>query len=311
MDDEEEKEKQTETQNGGDPELDKKVITKVINMEAISVYNNIMTNDQKKRQSKKKKSRDIIWHYDQMTDKELRKKFEFIPSHTLRISSYSYLMKPFDIGFHVYLHENFRGYIEKYPDDPTKWRPNIECDINMQAMNIFISTKQIFAIAEWSKNYEFIKKNIKYHQLIEEMKMQKPSTNNSKDYKLWWQYLIQCAMKKNKNAMGDKQFKLANIISFEYRKNRYTELYKRKMRPYKYRYWLLALDASEQEELRQFEIQFPHSQILMFRSLAIAELKREMEKRDEYQKRLKEEKDAQNNSMFAKLFQGILCFSAR
>merc|ERR1712173_311099 len=35
-----------------------------------------------------------------------------------------------------------------------------------------------------------------------------------------------------------------------------------------------------------------------------------MEKRDEYQKRLKEEKDAQNNSMFAKLFQGAVSMIA-
>ena len=193
------------------------------------------------------------------------------------------------MAFSVYLHENFRGYIDKYPDDPLKWRPNIQCDIDLNSIDVFVSTKQIFAISAWLQNFNFIQRKMKYHQLIEEMKDRRPKCDmdGSKNRAVWWRYLIDCAIRHNRNKKKNR-FKLENIVNFEARKKDYMELYKRKMRPHQYRYWIKGLDSTEQKELSQYEMAFPFSQILMFRALAIAELKKEMEKRDKYQEDLKE-----------------------
>lgn len=55
-----------------DPELDRKVITKEIEIEALSVYNDIAHDEQK--------GDDIIWHEEALSDEALRTKFSFIPS---------------------------------------------------------------------------------------------------------------------------------------------------------------------------------------------------------------------------------------
>ena len=55
-----------------DPELDRKVITKEIQIEALSVYNDIAHDEQK--------GADIIWHEEALSDEALRTKFSFIPS---------------------------------------------------------------------------------------------------------------------------------------------------------------------------------------------------------------------------------------
>eukprot|EP01083_Nonionella_stella_P048777 130223_1 len=293
-----------EETKSSDAELDRKVITKQFVIESVSVYNDLMEHD---TNDAKKKKKDIIWHHDVLTDDELRRKFEFIPSKQLRIKSYNYLVRPFGIEFNVFLHENFRGYIQKYPDEPSKWRPNVECDIELEMLDLLISTKQMFALHLWGKNWEIVKEKIRYHDLIEEMKHKRPQygAKNAQDRKIWWQYLIECAFKQDRHVKGDEsQFILKNIINFEYRKDRYVELYKRKMRPYKYRYWLKELDATETEELYQIEIAFPYSQILIFRCLAIAQLKKEMEKRDAFQEGLQQKKaeEQKNSFMITKLF---------
>ena len=186
-----------------DPELDRKVITKQIEIEALSVYNDIAHDEQK--------GTDIIWHEESMSDSALRTKFEFIPSKQLRISSYNYILKPFALKFNVFLHENFRGYIEKYPDEPHKWRPNVQCDVSLGMIDIYVSTKQMFALHSWSQNMDFIRMKVKYYKLIQEMKRQRPSipVTGPNGRKLWWQYLIQC----RETNIGEKTSLIYNILS--------------------------------------------------------------------------------------------------
>jgi len=274
-----------------DPELDRKVITKEIEIEALSVYNDIAHDEQK--------GTDIIWREGTLSDEELDRRFQFIPSKQLRISSYNYILKPFSLRFDVFLHENFRGYIEKYPDEPHKWRPNLSCDVELDGIDIYVSTKQMFALHSWAQNMEFIRKKVKYHKLIQQMKEARPSVpaTTPKGRRAWWFYLFQCAMKRNKHKQK-KEVDLRHIINFEIRKNRYKHLYKRKMAPYKYRYWLQPLDSMEKEELNKIETNFPYSQILVFRCLAIAELRKEMEKRDEYQAELQRKKNAERSNSY-------------
>ena len=133
-----------------------------------------------------------------------------------------------------------------------------------------------------------------------------------KDRRAWWQYCAQCVMSAHRKARAIKmeQISWQFIEGFKERNSRYAQLYKRKMRPSSLSNWLPVLDDDEKAEISKMEDTLPTDQILVFRSVAMAELKKQMQKREEFQTALKAQKsEAQkNNYAFIRVFQAAATY---
>ena len=292
-------------------EKEKNGISKKVSFESLSIYLNtgqfkIKGDEEEKTEEKQEQLFDenIIWNEQMLSDEELIHKFEQIPSKQYRCSYYDYILSPLSLSFIMYIHENIELYIHKYPNEYLKWKPKIECKLNVERLRVSLTQKQLNTIQLWSKSWKYVKAKMELEQVLNEMKKERPTIFNgddTKNKKLWWQYVTKCIISLHKNAKEKSLGKKLNgnginwtlIENFEKNKNLYFDLYKRKMRPYSIKNWLKELNVDEIEQLSDLELnKLPIDQILIFRSLAIAELKEEMNKRTDFmqqQKNLKAE----------------------
>ncbi|ETO19652.1 ribonuclease [Reticulomyxa filosa] len=141
--------------------------------------------------------------------------------------------------------------------------------------------------------------------------MEKPKTNA----KGWWRYTSQCIIDLQRTAKNERSTTMMEDMvrsklndNFRNRKKTYMDLYKRKMRPAQHVSWLDDLNPQEVKKLEEMEERFfvcffelleyyiyvyifPIDQTLIFRSIAMAELKEALKKRETIQQEKMKEKE--------------------
>ena len=259
-------------------------ISKKVAFESLSIYLNCRSSEQ-----------DIIWNEEILSNGELIKKFEQIPSKTYRCKHYDYILSPLSLSFIMHIHEHIELFIHRNPSNESAWRPRIECKINVDRLKMEMTQKQLNTVQLWQKWWKYVAAKIELKKVLHKMKKRRPPKfEQKKNEKLWWQYVSQCIIALHQNAKnranekGESNKKNSKIdwnliLNFSKNKEKYCSLYKRKMRPSSIKNWLPELSEDEQSELSEMELnELPIDQILIFRSLAIAELKEEMNKRTDF-----------------------------
>ncbi|ETO29441.1 Ras guanine nucleotide exchange factor, partial [Reticulomyxa filosa] len=153
-------------------------------------------------------------------------------------------------------------------------------------------------------------------QVLLTAKKLRPMEKPKKSARGWWRYTAQCIINLQRKTKSERKmtnehdpFSPQFIDSFRSRKKKYLELYKRKMRPVRHATWLPHLTPEELEELKEMEyrlvcfvlfyfichffffVLIPIDQTLIFRSIAMAELKEELKKREIFQQEKQREKE--------------------
>eukprot|EP01083_Nonionella_stella_P301013 1030575_1 len=238
-------------------------IAKAVSFESLSVYLN--TDEFETSQS----SDDMIWNEEVLSDDELIDKLAEIPSKHYRCSYYDYILSPLSLSFVMFCAAD----LDRLKADKAR----IECILNVDRLKVSLTNKQVHTLQMAQASWKYVRAKIKLEEALSKMKLARPK--HESDYKLWWQYVAQCIISLQQNT--NKQNCSATWTNFAQLKHRYFTLYKRKMRPNSCRNWLPPLSDTEMAELHDLEVNQLASvdQILIFRSLCIAELREQMNKR--------------------------------
>ena len=252
----------------------------------------------------------LIWNEEMLSLEALIAKFEQIPSKKYRYSHYDYMLSPLSLSFTLFITEDIELYLERFPDDPSRWRPRIECKLNVERLRVSLTQKQLQTLQLWSRSWKYVLAKMELEEVLSEMKRERPpAPYKHEDRRAWWQYIARCIVSLHQKAkersgsrtgFAEKGWSGPSVLElircFASNKASYCALYKRKMRPHALRSWLLELTPSEREELEELELtKLPMDCVLILRSLAIAELREEMNKRTDFmeeKRRIKSEEQS-------------------
>ena len=127
----------------------------------------------------------------------------------------------------------------------------------VERLKLSLTQQQLNTLQLWSKAAKYVAAKMQLEQVLQRMRARRPPDDASP--RQWWRYTTQCIVSLHQNVkrkhlgQGTGQthqgrLDLSLITNFAANKQRYCELYQRKMRPNSLKNWLAELMPQRRRE---------------------------------------------------------------